>query len=324
MPKWTNEQLDAIQKEGNNILVSAGAGSGKTAVLSERVLRKVSEGISIKNILVLTFTNAAAFEMKERIRKKLKEAGLKKQLEQIDSAYITTFDSFALSVVKKYHYLIDVPKDISITDENVINLKVKELTNQIFLEHYTKSDQKFLEFIDTYCLKDDTEIKKALIQMNKKLDLLYDKKDYLISYIEKTYNDKNIEELKCSFLEILFNKIQEIKENVDELTFLDCNDYYQDISKVLSVLLSAKEYSVIKTGINISLPRLPKNASDEIKKVKDNIKVLLEELISLCHFVDEKEITDSFILTKKHVGIIIDLLLQLDLEISNYKKQEKI
>ena len=75
MPRWTNEQLDAINKSGTNIIVSAGAGSGKTAVLSERVLRILKEGTHIDELLVLTFTNAAAAEMKERIRKKIKEAG---------------------------------------------------------------------------------------------------------------------------------------------------------------------------------------------------------------------------------------------------------
>ena len=71
MPRWTEEQMDAINKEGTNIIVSAGAGSGKTAVLSERVLRKLKDGTNISEMLILTFTNAAAFEMKERIRKKM-------------------------------------------------------------------------------------------------------------------------------------------------------------------------------------------------------------------------------------------------------------
>ena len=97
MPRWTPEQQEAIDKEGCNIIVSAGAGSGKTAVLSERVLRKVKDGVNVNELLILTFTKAAAFEMKERIRKKI--AGveeLSKQLEYVDSSYITTFDSYAL------------------------------------------------------------------------------------------------------------------------------------------------------------------------------------------------------------------------------------
>ena len=99
MPNWTLEQQQAINEEGTNIIVSAGAGSGKTAVLSERVLRKLENGIHIDKLLILTFTNAAAKEMKDRIRKKIKKnENLKEELNLIDSAYITTFDSFALSI----------------------------------------------------------------------------------------------------------------------------------------------------------------------------------------------------------------------------------
>ena len=110
---WTKEQQLAIEKEGCNLIISAGAGSGKTAVLSERVLRKLQEGVDIRNILILTFTNAAAAEMKERIKKNIEKENLSDELELIDASYITTFDSFALSLVKKYHYLLNIPKNIT-------------------------------------------------------------------------------------------------------------------------------------------------------------------------------------------------------------------
>ena len=86
----------AIEKSGCNIIVSAGAGSGKTAVLTERVIRKLKKGIDVDHLLILTFTNAAAKEMKERIRASIKKENLQEQLEKIDSSYITTFDSSLL------------------------------------------------------------------------------------------------------------------------------------------------------------------------------------------------------------------------------------
>ena len=89
MPKWTDEQKEAIYKEGTNIIVSAGAGSGKTAVLTERVLEKVKKGISVDNLLILTFTKMAAKEMRERIGVKLKENGFTKELSKLDTADIT-------------------------------------------------------------------------------------------------------------------------------------------------------------------------------------------------------------------------------------------
>ena len=99
---WTNEQLKAIEESDTNIIVSAGAGSGKTAVLTTRVLEKVKKGIHINELLILTFTNAAAAEMKERIKKNLIEENLIDEINKLDTAYITTFDSFALSMVKKF------------------------------------------------------------------------------------------------------------------------------------------------------------------------------------------------------------------------------
>ena len=161
MPNWTKEQSDAINKDGTNIIVSAGAGSGKTAVLSERVLRKLKEGVNVNELLILTFTKAAAKEMKERIRKKIKkEETLSSQLELIDSSYITTFDSYSLSILKKYHYLLNLPKDISITDSALIKIKKEEILDNIFEELYEQNNSLFEDFINTFCIKDDKAIRK--------------------------------------------------------------------------------------------------------------------------------------------------------------------
>ena len=133
MPNWTPEQQLAIDKEGTNIIVSAGAGSGKTAVLSERVIRKLKNGINVDELLLLTFTNAAAEEMKIRIRDEIKNyPELKEQLVRIDSAYITTFDAFSLSLVKKYSYLLNISKDLSIIDNAIIKLEKIKRLDKIF------------------------------------------------------------------------------------------------------------------------------------------------------------------------------------------------
>ena len=100
MTSWTPDQLRAIKEGGTNIVVSAGAGSGKTAVLTERVITKLSS-CDINRLLVLTFTNAAAAEMKKRVVEAMvKDDNLKDRTSEVDGAYITTFDSFSLSLVK--------------------------------------------------------------------------------------------------------------------------------------------------------------------------------------------------------------------------------
>ena len=159
MPSWTNEQLEAINKTGSNIIVSAGAGSGKTAVLTERVITKIKNGISIDSLLILTFTKAAANEMKERIRSAIIKENLSEQLKLLDSAYITTFDSFALSVVKKYHYLINVSPNINIGNENVFMMEKKKILDEIFERLYEERNPKFIKLINEQCVKDDYYIR---------------------------------------------------------------------------------------------------------------------------------------------------------------------
>ena len=160
---WTKDQEKAIYECGQNIIVSAGAGSGKTAVLSERILEKVKSGVSIDSLLVLTFTEAAAFEMKERIKKKVKDNPSTSHLaSDVDSAYITTFDSYALSIVKKYHYLLGIDKNINVIDNSIIELFKINTLNSIFESLYEEKDAYFLEFIKHFCLKNDNSLKKEI------------------------------------------------------------------------------------------------------------------------------------------------------------------
>ena len=158
---FTPEQLKAINTEGTNIIVSAGAGSGKTAVLTERVLRKLKSGIDINNLLILTFTNEAASEMKNRIRDKIIKNNLLEQLTKLESSYITTFDSYALSLVKKYHYLLNIKKDVKIIDSSIITIYKNKLLDSIFEMHY--GIDNFNKLINDFCNKDDYLIKSFIL-----------------------------------------------------------------------------------------------------------------------------------------------------------------
>ena len=116
--------------------------------------------------LVLTFTNEAAGEMKDRIREAIKkEESLKEQLDYIDSAYITTFDSFAFSVLRKYHYVLGLPKDVSIIDSSIIDIKRNELIDSVFEEFYESDNSSFKRLISDFCTKDDTLIKEQILKI---------------------------------------------------------------------------------------------------------------------------------------------------------------
>ncbi|MBP3635515.1 MAG: UvrD-helicase domain-containing protein [Bacilli bacterium] len=320
MPTWTKEQLIAINEEGKNIIVSAGAGSGKTAVLSERVLRKLKEGVNINELLILTFTKAAAKEMKERIRKKIKnDKSLFKQLNLIDASYITTFDSFALSTVKKYHYLINVSPNISVIDPSLIRLEKEKILDQIFDEKYRKEDKLFEKLIGDFCIKDDKEIKKYILSINDKLDLKFDKKIYLENYLKTSFDECKVREDILKFEDILKSRIDEISDILEELSFITDGEYYYTLKDTLNSLIESKNYDEILYNLNISVPKLPGSSSDEVKMLKTKITGILKELKSLCKYKNIDEIYNQIMNTYDYVKCIIEIILKLDEKIYEYK-----
>ena len=324
MPNWTKEQSDAINKDGTNIIVSAGAGSGKTAVLSERVLRKLKEGVNVNELLILTFTKAAAKEMKERIRKKIKkEPSLSAQLELIDSAYITTFDSYSLSVLKKYHYLLNLPKNIGITDSTLVQIKKEEILDNIFEELYEEKDEKFEEFISTFCTKDDKEIRNYLLNIYSKLELKTDKKEYLEKYINEYFNEEKIRNDINLFEKSILKKKEKIEENVKEISFLMDGKNYTKLLDSLNQLLNSENYRDVKINLSVSMPRMQK-LSDEEKELKEEINDGIKELKNICIYESTDEIYKSILSTKKYVECIIDILTLLNDRITQYKLENNM
>ena len=272
LPKWTEEQQLAIDKENTNIIVSAGAGSGKTAVLTARVIRKLKNNISINQLLILTFTKKAAYEMKERIRLEiLNDESLKKELNYIDSSYITTFDSFALSMVKKYNYLLKINKNIKIADSSIIYLKKKKILDSIFDNLYKENNSLFLKLVDDFTIKDDNDLKKYILDINDRLDLKYNKINYLDNYIDSYYSDLNINNLISEYNNLLINKIQKIDFLLTEFSNFVETDYYLEVQNNFSMLLQSNCYDEIKKNIIVKFPNLPKNSSEEAKNLKKEI-----------------------------------------------------
>ncbi|MBR5315669.1 MAG: helicase-exonuclease AddAB subunit AddA, partial [Firmicutes bacterium] len=158
--KWTKEQQQAIDERGKNILVAAAAGSGKTAVLVERIKKLIIEDeVSIDRMLIVTFTNAAATEMKEKIRKALqKEAEehpehgpkMRQQLALLARANISTFHAFALEVIRKFFYEADVEPGFSLCDDAQRTILKEEAMDLLMEQWFAKDDDAFYEFLGWY------------------------------------------------------------------------------------------------------------------------------------------------------------------------------
>ena len=290
---WTDEQWEVIYEDGKNIIVSAGAGSGKTAVLTERVIRKLRDGVHVNELLILTFTKAAASEMEDRIRKKIKKIPeLKNELNLLNSAYITTFDSFALSVVKKYNYLLNVSDNISIIDNGVINIEKNKIMDELFLELYKSKDDKFLNMIKSFCVKDDNDIRNYIMNISDKLDLLSNKYEYLNNYMGNYYCDEYVDDCVNKYISIIDNKINLIRDIVTDISYID-SDFSSKLNDSLLVLYNYSNYDDLVTRLNVKLPIVPRGSSDELKELTDKHGCLRIYQPTELSFDNKKEIYEN-------------------------------
>ena len=172
---WTESQKKVIDRRERNILVSAAAGSGKTAVLVERIIQKITQDkVDIDKLLIVTFTNAAAAEMRERIRdaieKKLEEEPedihLQRQFTLVHNAQITTIDSFCLYVIRNYFYKIDLEPNFRVADEGELSLLRSDVLGKLLEAHYAAGEEAFLSFVAGYgSAKSDQAIQDMILKM---------------------------------------------------------------------------------------------------------------------------------------------------------------
>lgn len=317
----TREQQLAIDMDGTNIIVSAGAGSGKTAVLTQRVIRKIMDGVDVDRLLVLTFTNEAAREMKSRIRDAIIKNNLNKQLGLLDAAYITTFDSFALSLVKKYAYTLNIDKNIGIVDSNIITIYKYKILDEIMDSKY--GEEKFDKLIGDFCLKDDESLKKKIIELADKIDLAIDRDKFIDGYSKKYLNDEFINDRVQEYQKIVRNKIQEINDTYQEFmdyiddTLIDkLDNYFRPLfhGKTYDEYLPFKTMSTIRyTGVN-----------DEGKELRDKLKGLITEVKNLLRFDDIEEIRNSIKETYDYTKVILDIIKELSKRIDEYKDKNGV
>ena len=321
---WTPEQEEAIKKSGTNIIVSAGAGSGKTAVLSERVINKIENGIHVNELLILTFTKAAASEMKDRIRKKIsKRPEFKEELNLLNSAYITTFDSYALSVVKKYHYLLNISSDIGITDESLVILEQKKIMDNLFEELYKEKNEDFLKLVKDYSVKSDKLLRENILKIANKINDNINKYDYINFIKNDFFNEDNINKILDEYRKFIDNKKKIIRLELDNLNYYFDGDIVSKIYDSCSSLLNC-DINELCNYSKVSLPRINRYPSDESKVVKENLKKLLDDLVSFGVYGTLDNIRNTILSYKDNINTIADITLKYISYLEKYKKDNYI
>ena len=321
MPNWTKEQLSAITTRGKNIIVSAGAGSGKTEVLSERVIHNLmNNNIHINEMLILTFTKNAAFEMKERIKKKIKmHDEIKDELKLIDSADITNFDAYTLALVKKYHYMLNLDANLTIIDSSIINKLKKDILNEIFDNKYQENNEKFNNLITSFCNKNDKQIKNIILSLDSKLELLSNKEEYLNTYINNYYSENNLNNLFNEYTNNLLDKINTIKDLLEDIQYETDASFYEKYYNGLLPLINATTYEEIKSSLDIP-KTVNRNSTPLGKEIKANITNIIKEIKEATIFSKEALI-NQVLNTKDNVEIIINIIIELTNKINEFKNE---
>ena len=348
--KWTNEQLQAIQEKDSNILVAAAAGSGKTAVLVERIIHKIiDEQMDIDKILVVTFTNAAASEMRERILeaiyKKLEEnpenVHLQRQIILLNKASICTIHSFCLDVIHNHFYEIDLPSNFKIADPAEIDLLKQEVLDDLFEQKYTENDKDFIELLENYTnYRGDEALQELVLKIYKFIQ----SSPFPIKWLQEKLELLKIEDKDIS--QTIWGKliIQAVEDDIQEsimqletvkskmALYPEMTKFYQKICEDLIILKDLQNYNswdelyIKLLNFNFSKWPVDKKVTNDLKedskeirdKVKKHIKEKTAKLLSCSQ---EQAVKDLKIITP-----ILEKLANLVTEFTkNFaeKKKEK-
>ena len=324
--KWTNEQLQAIQEKNSNILVAAAAGSGKTAVLVERIIHKIiDEQMDIDKILVVTFTNAAASEMRERILeaiyKKLEEnpenVHLQRQIILLNKASICTIHSFCLDVIHNHFYEIDLPSNFKIADTAEIDLLKQEVLDDLFEQKYTENDKNFIELLENYTnYREDEALQELVLKIYKFIQ----SSPFPIKWLQEKLEllkivDKDISQTIWGKL-IIQTVEDDIQESIMQLEAIkskialypEMTKFYQTISEDIINLKDLQKYNswdelYIKL-LNFNFSKWPvdkkviNDLKEDSKEIRDKVKKhIKEKTAKLLSCSQEQAVKDLKIIT---------------------------
>ncbi|WP_238906375.1 helicase-exonuclease AddAB subunit AddA [Clostridium sp. YIM B02506] len=345
--KWTEEQLQAINTRDCNLLVAAAAGSGKTAVLVERIIKIITDKenpVDIDKLLVVTFTSAAAGEMRERIadaiskelEKEPNSKNLQRQLTLLSKANITTMHSFCLDTIKNNFHHIDLDPAFRISDDTEGTLMKLETLTELFEEKYDQENKEFIILLDAYGSgKDDKKLQELVLNLYEfsmsgpwPENWLKEKsEDFNIYSEEELENTPWIKVLKESVLLELNSLIKnlyialDLAENSGGLEPYGEN-LNDDINILNNIKVSLEEGSLKDIHLRISLVKfstlkrvLAKNVEDpdtqeRVKKIRDEVKKSISKMGDGAFNVAPEEILEGlkllYPLMKSLSNLVID------------------
>jgi len=340
--KWTEEQKQAIYEKDSNILVAAAAGSGKTAVLVERIINKIiNENIDIDKLLVATFTNAAASEMRERvlnaIYKKIDEnpedERLQRQVTLLNKSSICTIDSFCLDVVRNNFFEIDISQNFRIGDTTEIEILKQDVIEDLFEEKYEIEDKDFEKLINTYTsYKDDTPLKELILKiytyiqsnpfpekwLNEKIEMFNLSEQLEQDFAETIWGKQLLKQVE-EILQDGIIKLEAEKENLAKYTelskyYIIINDDIEQLEMLKANLDSWDKAYTIASGIKFKTwatdKKITLEAKDIAKVTRDAVKKSLEKVLDKILIFDSKEanedINDMYEILKKLEKIILE------------------
>ena len=345
---WTSQQLDAMNTKDRDILVSAAAGSGKTAVLVERIVNKITKenGTDIDRLVVVTFTKAAAAEMKARVRNRLddmldedeKNSNLIKQIALINNAQITTIDSFCLWILKNHFSEINLDPGFRVADKGEITLLENDVMQDMLEDYYKESDAQFLALIDAYGTgRSDANIEEiikkiyVLARSNPWPDEWYEQVIDTYTGMDNSNNKVLVnlyESIQCSARDYKrkYEYMIELCGRVDgPISYLDAiNSDYMNICRIIEAAdFDELSERVIKTEFTrLSTKRMP-DARDDLKEYvkvqRDKYKKYITGLLKTVFTAD----IDSLMEDVHSNAPAISMMVKLSKDFADRMEEEK-
>ena len=350
-PKWTDQQLQAIQPADRLTVLSAAAGSGKTTVLVARALNLLLDRenpVSAEKMLIVTFSNASAAEFKKRIEKGINEkirenptdTYIKMQKVALQKADISTIHAFCIKLVRENFQSLDISPDFTICDDAQSNLLHTTAIDMAM--NYGYNQPLFKELVSFYGKSSsDRQIREFLRQMDYFFSALPHPQNVAQQMAQSYGNSLDMEEsggyhqlikslqLQADYLVYLAGRMDEIYQNADFTGYEDGIMQIKNYADRLLYATKSGDWPQIKTALSAPLPKLgrAKPACDESKAIKDSVykefSSVTEKMADVARYLDKDNYTADILFTEKYVKVLFDVYLKYQQFLMEIKKERK-